>query len=179
MVGGASLTGTKALASTAAMEEQFKLQAGTLFDIECSGSTLNAILPEIGPSNRLALRAGELTQCRLSVEEACQIEGSRINIGSLLAEATLQGTLAIQATFKPEKDSGIFSWKIVGAECAADGKSEIGGKLTMLAPTGQDERTSQRFQWNVTSASEELQPNVAVVGAALFKLATGEPWSFL
>jgi hypothetical protein len=177
-VGGTSLTGTAALASTASLEEPFLLDAG--FEIECSGTTAQLVLPELrSSSNQVVIRAGELTKCKIPSEVACAIEGQKINIGSLLGEATLQGALTIKTTFKPEKGSAIFSWRIVGERCGVVGKDEIGGKLTTLAPTGQDERAAQLFQWSVTAASGELSPSVAAKGAVLLKLSSGQPWSFL
>jgi hypothetical protein len=179
MVNGSLLTGTKALTTTAATDEEFALQVGSLFTIECQDASIKPTLPEITAPNRLVLKGYEMTQCSLANEEgACHLGGSKVVVGSLLAEATLDGTLGVRAVFKPETGSALFSWEIVGVECIADGKDSLGGQATMLAPSGQDERTLQLLKWATTTGEIKPEPT-NVKGSELLRLASGEAWSFL
>src|ERR1700741_3056517 len=86
MTNGALLTEARPLASTATMEEPFRLAVG-FYEVECVGSVLKLSTPELVPPNKLAIKGGEFTSCNTSLGGACILEDSKINLGSLLGEA--------------------------------------------------------------------------------------------
>jgi hypothetical protein len=180
MVKGTMLSGSKALATTAAVHEFGKLKAAGV-TIECKGGTLNGIAPEIKSPNLGAAKSLEFTGCK-SITANCEISPEKINTVPLLAEATLEGALAVKVLFKPETKNTFTTVEYTGALCALQGVQPVTGKATVSAPTGQDERTLQQLNANVTETSGELKVGSSpaeLKGVALLRLASGEPWSFL
>jgi hypothetical protein len=177
MVGGTLLSTTKALSTSAVGGSEFELEVGSI-RMTCGGS-MNLTLPELVAPNRIVFKGGTITDCnRTSI---CRPDEDKINIGSLLGETTLDGSLGARVVFKEEKGGArpIFSWKWVGESCVFSGNAEIGGQITALLSTGQTEKESQWLSWTTTAASEELKPATTVRGSELLKLASGQPWSFL
>jgi hypothetical protein len=99
----------------------------------------------------------------------------------ILTEATLDGTLAVKESIKPETGTEFVTISLEGELCALEGLQSVSGKASVLAPTGQDERTLQ--QYNAINAAEgELKiggKTALIKGSSLIKLASGESWSFL
>jgi hypothetical protein len=183
MVNGTELKGSAALANTAAVDKNSKLTAAEV-TIECTGKTLNGAGPEIKAGNTGHAKSLEFTGCK-STTETCKLGGGNATgiIGTLPvnAEATLSGALGVVAKFTPE--TKLFATiDYEGSKCALAGVQAIKGKVTVTAPTGQDERTAQEIVANVTEASDELQVGSSAAeftGSALLELSKGEKWSLL
>jgi hypothetical protein len=180
MVNGTMLIGSKAVATTAAVDEFIKIKAAGV-TIECKGSTINGVAPELKSPNRGGAASLEFTACK-SITANCEISSEKISTRTILLEATLEGALAIKVSLVPETKNGFATIEYDGALCALQGVQPLSGKWTMLAPTGQDERTLQLLNLVTTEASGELKVGSSAAelkGSALWRLASGESWSFL
>lgn len=180
MVNGTNLTGTKALATTAAVDKVSTLTAGGV-TVTCSGSTLNSVSPVINGATEMGNASSlEFTSC--AGNTVCLLGGSTIKTLPVLLDLTLDGALAVKGRFLATNSSKLLATlKFEGVECALAGTQGVTGSATVLAPTGQDERTLQ--QLNATSeesGSLKLGPSAATLtGSILVRLASGEPFSFL
>jgi hypothetical protein len=180
MVGGTNLTTTAALATTAAVDKEARLSfSGTT--IACSGRTLNGVGPMIQSSNKGSASGLGFTGCASLAGEKCQLVGTTINTLAVSVEATLDGPLAVSATFTPKTGTLFTTLLFNGMTCAiAEEVQGVTGHVAVLAPTGQDERAAQQI--NVATAGTELfvgEESWTLEGSALLKLASGLPWSFL
>lgn len=182
MVNGTLLSGSAALASTAAVEKPGTLTAAGV-TIECTSSTLHSIESEIKSPNTNAIRSVEYSGCS-SVTASCALAGGTGVIATLpfTGEVTLSGSSGVVDTFTPKTKSLFATIGYEGEICALKGVQPVTGKAKILAPTGQEERTVQQASSLVTEASGELKVGSApasIVGTVLSKLASGLPWSFL
>jgi hypothetical protein len=180
MVGGTNLTGSTALATTAAVDKEGRLKfSGTT--VACSGKTLNGVTPLIESTNKGSVASLGFTGCATLAGEKCELVGTTINTLPIKVEATLDGTAAVNATFTPKTGTVFTTLLFTGATCAIGNEVQgVTGKATVLAPTGQSERTLQQI--NVTTAGTELfvgESTATLEGSALLKLASGKTWSFL
>jgi hypothetical protein len=179
MVNGAKLAGSAALATTARVDEEGVFR-GEGTNITCEGKTLNSIAPEIKAPNTGAASALEYTGCR--AEMPCELSSPTIKSSPVTEEATLEGVLAVVATFKPTTGTLFTTIKLEGSECGLAGEASITGQFKVLAPLGQDEGTLGQINSITTEASRELKTGnnpLSVDGSALLQLAHGELWSFL
>jgi hypothetical protein len=179
MVNGTLLTGSAALATTAAVDENGVLEGGGV-KITCKGKTLNGAAPKIEAPSMGAASDLEFTECK--AEEPCKITTSTIKTLPLLVEATLEGVLAVVATFKPQTGTIFTTLKFEGESCGLSGTTPIKGTAQVLAPTGQDERTLQLINATTSAASNTLflgSSPASLAGSALLQLASGQSWSFL
>ena len=179
MVNGKNLTTTKALATTAAVDEVGILKFSTI-TITCKGGTLNGVAPILEPGNMASASSLEFTECQTS-GPPCSVV-STIKTEPILGEATLEGSLAVVATLKPRSGTKFTNIDFIGTECALEGLQPVTGQAKVLAPTGQDERTLQLINAISTETSGELKvasSPASLKGSALLKLQSGEPWSFL
>jgi hypothetical protein len=182
MVGGTLLNGTRALATTAAVDEAGVLKSSAAdVEIKCKANTLNGIAPEIQSPNTGQATSLEFTECE-ALTANCTIGSSTIGTVPISVEATLEGALAVVATFKPKTKATFATFEFTGSNCATAGINGVTGTVKVLAPTGQDERTLQLINSIATEASGELKilsSPASLLGSILLKLASGEPWSFL
>jgi len=179
MVGGTNLTGTEKLATTAAVDEKGVLTGGGV-TITCEGKTLNGAAPQIEATNKGSATDLEFTGCKAAAP--CSIESEKVKTEPVTVEATLEGTLAVVATFKPKSGTVFTVLHFLGAECALEGEQPVKGQAKVLAPTGQDERTLQLINAISSESSGELKigsAGASLSGSALLKLENGKPWSFL
>jgi hypothetical protein len=178
MVNGATLSGSKVLATTAKTDEPAKLIASTL-TITCNGATLNGGSPTISSPSMGSATFLEFTSCVAT--EPCELVGSTIRTLPLLSETTLEGALATTTIFKPQTGTTFSTFAITG--CAAEGNIAVNGQDKVLSPEGQDENTLQLIKSITKEASKELfvgsKTAATLEGSALLKLANGERWSFL
>jgi len=177
MVNGKNLTTTKALATSAVVDESAVLEASGV-TVTCTG--LNGVAPTLEPGNMASATKLEFTGCTAS--SPCSISKNTISTVPLLAEATLEGSLAVVATFKPQTGTLFTTIEFLGSQCALEGNQPVTGKAKVLAPTGQDERTLQLINAITVPTSKELfvgSAGAKLSGSALLKLQSSEPWSFL
>jgi hypothetical protein len=177
MVNGTLLTGSKALSTTAAVDEIWRLEAAGI-TITCSGTNINSTGPEILAPNKGAAKSVTFNGCSANANCSAPISISTLPI---LAEATLDGTLAVKEIIKPETGSTFTTIQFEGALCALEGVQPIKGKASVLA-SGHEEHTLQEFHSTVTKGSGELKIGSIAAelnGASLIRLASGESWSFL
>jgi hypothetical protein len=178
MVGGTNLTGTAALATTAAVDQSAVLKFKEI-TVTCKGKTLNGLAPIIESSNKGSASSLEFTECAAAGK--CELVGTKINTAPISVEATLDGVLAVTATFKPKTTNVFTTLLFTGTLCGIGGEVQgVTGHVAVLAPTGQDERTVQQI--NVDAAGTALEVGEApatLTGSALLKLASGKTWSFL
>jgi hypothetical protein len=179
MVNGTMLSGSAALATTARVDEKGVL-TGAGFKIICEGKTLSGIAPEISAPNTGMAQSLEFTEC--AGEEPCTLASTTIKTFPIGVEATLEGALAVVATFKPLTGTVFSTIKFEGTECGLAGETPIKGTVKVLAPTGQDERTLQLITSIATEASKELLVGsgaASLKGSILLQLANHQLWSFL
>jgi len=179
MVNGTNFTsGTKALASTAAVDQAFRL-ATTDLEIKCAGSTMksrNAIIN--GTTGMVDVESLEFTECT-NGGGPCQLAESQFKTVPLLADLTLTGSnpSAAQGIFLP-KTKGIFATvKFQGEQCVMIGVLPIIGSQPFLAPTGRLERTLQTIAISGPLTVEGLEGSLE--SSILARLASNEPFSFL
>lgn len=180
MVNGSQLTGTAALATTAAVDQKIELlapEAGVT--IICNNKTLNSASPTINGSNEMGSATSlELTEC--ANFGPCGISAGGILLTQVLIDLTLDGTLATKGRFLP-LSKNFATIKFEGAECGIAGVQPVSGGITFLMPTGQDERTLQLITFtNEEPGSVKVGKDSAEFkGSFLVRLASGLPFSFL
>lgn len=182
MVKGSKLMGTKALAATAAVDEEFELEFSELF-VHCSGSTVNSVNPRINGATGMADASSlEFTKCQANT--VCKLAKSmeeKITTLPILIDLTLDGSLAVKGRILPTSPSKILAFlEFEGPECIFGG-GPITGTASFLMPTGQTERTSQLLYW-ASEDKEELKIGgfpAAIRGGWLERLANSETFSFL
>ena len=178
MVNNTMLSGSKAVAKTAAVDASVEIGMMTI-TIRCSGSTYGSTAAEIVAPNKLAAKSLEFTNCD-GIEGACHLWSETVITNPIFVEVTLDGPLATLATLKPQTKSVIATVEFTGESCAVKGQQPVTGSMLILGFTGQDERTIQEVR--ATASVGELKIGASAVtvgGLALTRLATGEPWSFL
>jgi len=181
MVNGTLLSGSKPLATTAAVMKTGVLTFSTV-TVECTGETLNGIAPAIESSNKGSATSLEFTACKTPTGSKCELVGTKVNTLPITVEATLSGTLGVRASFSPKTGTLFTTLLFKGASCAiAEEVQPVTGKANVLGPTGQDERASQEIVATALTAGELKVGSSAatLAGAALLRLASGESWSFL
>jgi hypothetical protein len=180
MVGGTQLTGSAALASTAAVDETIKLTAGGV-EIECTGVTADGISQEIKASNKGAASSIGFTGCQ-ALTRNCALSSNEIGTVPVVAEATLEGTLAITSVFVPKGGTILVTFRFEGEACSIAGLKAATGKVITSSPVGQDEHTLQLASINTAATEAVLRAGnitAKLSGSALAKLTSGLPWSFL
>jgi hypothetical protein len=189
LVNGTLLTGDQkaSLATTAAVDQNGVLKFKTV-TIECKGSTLDGVDPLIEAlHNNLGSAASlQFLGCSATPASKCELEGQPVTIGTLpvTTEPTLEGALGVAATFRPISGTTFATLKFTEkTECAVSAeKLPVTGSAPATAPTGQDERTLQLLNVNVSSATGLLKVGnsaASLEGSALLKLASSLPWSFM
>jgi hypothetical protein len=180
MIGGTQLTGSAALASTAAVDEVIKLSGGGV-EVECTGTTINGISRELKGSNKGSASSIVITGCR-TLSSHCTLSSTEIGTTPIEAEATLEGTLGIASVFTPKTGTTVATVKFNGESCPVAGLKAVTGKFITKSPEGQDEHTLQLTSINTAATEAVLKLGSSAArasGSALPKLASGLPWSFL
>jgi hypothetical protein len=184
MVNGTMLSGSQALATTAAVDSPGILTVTGVVTITCTGSTLNGVSPQIqSPSSGSAsslVFTGCGTgggNCSLSGQNA----GGTIATLPVTAEATLGVSPTVQATFKPT-GSQFATFAFTGSKCSLSGTNPVKGEILTEAPTGRTEQTLQLISAITTAASGKLKIGAdaaSLTASALLKLANSQTWSYL
>jgi hypothetical protein len=178
MVNKATLVGSKKLATTAQVDKKGVLTGGGL-NIECNGTLLEGSSPEIRASDVGFASSLTFTGCA-TTNVNCTVPA---NIGTvpILAQAFLEGALAVKAVFRPEAGTTFATIKFSGEKCAVSGVKPVTGDVETNAPTGQDERTLQLLEVNqaATGLLKIASSAATLTGSALLKLESSETWSFL
>jgi len=179
MVGGASLSGSEKLRTTAKVDEKVVVK-GAGVTIACEGSTINALAPQLESPNKASATSIEFTGCEPAAP--CHLSSSTVKTEPVIAEATLEGALAYTAVVKPKAGTLFTTVTIEGSECSLEGSQPITGQAKALAPTGQMERTLQSIESITREASGELKAGSSSISVTLSVLggtASGKPWSLL
>jgi hypothetical protein len=182
MVNKSQLTGSKALATTAAVTRSFQFAFAGL-EINCGGSNLNSSTAEIKAPNKGAAASITFTGCE-SQTHGCVLSSTEISTAAPLIRSDLSGHLSGEDHALPEAKTlfplfALFEY-VHEPSCPLKERIVVTGHATLLAPIGQDEKTSQEI--SLRAEGEELVvggTSFAAEGSALFKLASGESWSFL
>jgi hypothetical protein len=180
MVNGTNLSGSAAIATTAKVHEAFALAGGGL-NITCTGN-LNGVRPEIKSPNKDFAQELVFTACT-TTNGGCTVPTEILTV-PILTEATLDSSnaLGVIDTFKPETGTLFVNIPFKGELCAVVGTKPVTGKVTTLAPTGQDERVAQLLVANVAEGASEIfiaSSAASFKGSALLQLQSGQAWSFL
>jgi hypothetical protein len=183
MVGGTQLVGSAALATTAAVDETTKLSFAGV-ELECAGTTLDGLAPEIRATNKGYTAGLIFTQCKALTKNCSLLESANDEVRTVpvLAESTLEGTLGVATTFSPESGTLFATFRLTGEACSVSGLKGVAGKAITKMPAGQDEHTLQLMSVNTTATEAVLKVGSAsakLSGSVLLKLASGLPWSFL
>jgi hypothetical protein len=123
MVNGTALSGSKALAGTAAVDEIWNLKAAGV-TVQCAGAVTNSVSAEIDSPTGGAVGKLEFKEC--SSNENCTVTKT---IGSLplIIDTTLDGTLATTTTFLPKTKTTFTTFKFEGEKCALLGVQPVTG----------------------------------------------------
>jgi hypothetical protein len=176
-VEGSELTGTAALATTASVDENFKLTAAGI-TIECTGSTLNSASPELKAPNLIAASSLTFSECKSTPSEPCTLATKTISTVALLAELSGLAFPEVKAIFAPKTKTTFATIKFNGSECALAGTQPINGKATTTLLAGQEEKTFQQIKVKTTKGEFKLGSSEAeLTGAALLKLISGAPFT--
>jgi hypothetical protein len=181
MSSGSLISGSVPLASTSPVDRKYQLNGGGL-NIECEGSSTHKI-EEIHNHTVIVglplLNKKTILSCT-TTNANCTVPA--LTTVPLIAEPTLEGTLGVRLVTKPISGTTIATVKFSGELCAVAGTKAITGDFNSALPTGQDERTSQLQEINVSTAQNLLfiaSSAASFTGAELLTLASGKPWSFL
>lgn len=185
MVNGSQLTGTAALANTAAVDGP---NGGTLtaaqVKVHCSGTTLKGENPKINGATGMGDASSlEFTGC--VGEGACPLgehQGTTVKTLPVLVDLTLNGATADKGVFLATNSSKLFATiEFGGTECSFAGVNGVTGTQGFLAPTGQTENAVQLLEAETLTTGELKLASAAATlkGAILVKLASGLPFSFL
>jgi hypothetical protein len=177
MLNGTLLSGSAALATTAVVDEPYTLSGGGV-NLECGGP--NDFDGTLHGKDSVLVGHENILGCSTELAN-CSVDSTYSTL-PLVGEATLEGALADKVTFKPATGTLFSTIKFSGEKCAIAGVVPISGKATSKLVTGQDERTSQLLQFNITEASKELfigGTPLALKAGELVKVQSGQTWSFL
>jgi hypothetical protein len=181
-VEGEELSSTAALATTAKVDQASVLKStGAGVELECNGSALDGISPEIVTTNEIRSSSLEFTGCK-ALTAHCTLSSTEIHSVPVVAELTQQAAPAAIATFKPKTKSLLATFEFEGGSCASAGVNGVTGAAKAKLPTGQEEQVAQAFNFLATEASGELKvagSAASLTGSSLFKLATGKLWRFI
>jgi hypothetical protein len=182
MINGETLSGSEALATTAKVDEVYKLKSSAAnVSIECNGSTLNMIAPEITSPSSGSDSSLEFTGCK-ALTANCTLSSSSIKSTPSTLELTLEGVLAVIVTLRPKTKTTMETFLFEGEKCASEGLNAVTGTAKLLLPTGQDERTLQLVNSIATEASDELKVASSAAelrGSVLIGTGSGDTWSYL
>lgn len=187
MVGGTSLTGSEALATTAKVDENGVLVAAGV-TITCEGGTLNGVKPQIEEAgNKGSVESLEFTGCSAAGEN-CKLAGQNAGgtIGTLPIHVSLElqpgSSSIVLATFLPNSGTTFATIAFTGSGCSLSGKQPVNGKALVEGPTGQEEKVTQEIKAITSQASGLLKvggDSASLAGAALLKLVSEKTWSYL
>jgi hypothetical protein len=184
MVNGTMLSGSQALATTAAVDSPFVTTLAGVITITCTGGTLNGVAPQISSPSSGSASSAIFTGCGTG-SSPCVLAGQNAGgtIGSLpvTSEVTLEGTSAVVGTIKPA-GSQFGTIALTGSKCSLTGVTSSKGEIVVEGPTNQGESTLQLSSAVTTAASGDLKIGAAaasLTGAALFKLANSDTFSYL
>jgi hypothetical protein len=171
-VEGSELTGSAALATTAAVDKTFVLTGGGL-NLECSGS-LSSTNPQIAAPAKLTAASITFSGCK-TTNANCEVPATVTTgpVSSELAELTYPEDKAV---FTPKTGTLFATVKYTGEKCAIAGNKPLSGKATTTLPTGQEEKVTQELKANTSVGSSELliaSSAAELTGAALLKLTSG------
>lgn len=176
LIEGTELAGTAALATTASVKEAFQLTAGPV-NVQCSGSVLNGLSPEIVSPNELVASSLVFNECKGN--EVCPLVTKTIGTLPLSAQVFERTLQEDEAVFTPNNSSKLFATiDFGGSECSFAGVNGITGETTALLPTGREEKVVQLVKASTTEAGELklASTNATLKGSALLKLADGKPF---
>jgi hypothetical protein len=180
MVGGTNLTTTAALATTAAVEKDARLQFSAI-TVACSGKNVRHVAPVIESPNRGSATSVQFSDCASLAGSKCQLSSTEINTLPVSVEVTLEGTSAVKAVLKPKTGTVFATIEFTGATCSISGEVQaITGKVSGKEPTGRKEMAAQEIV--AQPSGEELfvgESSATLEASALFRLASGLPWDFL
>jgi hypothetical protein len=131
------LSGSAELSTAVHVHEGLTVKAGEV-EVACTGTTIEALHPEITAPNAGSAESITLKQCHLLGPSGCSLSSETVHILPVVGEATLDGTLAIKEVIKSKTKTIFATIDIAGESCAISGPEPISGKSSFLAPTGQD-----------------------------------------
>jgi hypothetical protein len=110
----------------------------------------------------------------------CGIANSRITTTPLTGEATLEGNLAANILVKPSTGTLLSTVEFVGSNCTLQGVQPITGRLSLLAPTGQDEKVLQQINLSADAVDLSIGGGLTTLtGSAIVNLTSMATWNFL
>ncbi len=187
-VGGTQLTGTAALATTAAVEDSVVLSIPAIhIVVSCEGSTLGAEKPEIVSTNTLKAKSVIFKECWTSEPATrCALENQPINIPTEpirgVMSLGLTKTTADQMVLSPQTKKILATIPFAtGNTCALEGEEPLAGNVTVRAPTGQSEETLQAIKGLGSMENNSLEIagiKTFVEACPVLKLASGSKWGF-
>jgi hypothetical protein len=174
-VNGEELSGSAALATTAAVDKPFLLEGGGM-NMECTGP-LTGASPELTGPAKLTASSITFSGCKTS-NANCTVPTTLATL-PLVAEATEQTYPEDKALFTPKTGTIFATIKFAGEKCAVAGTKPVTGRATIVLPAGQSERTLQEIRVDTPSEELRLGSSAATLkGTVLLGTAGRAPWSF-
>jgi hypothetical protein len=170
MVNGSNITTAITSEAVGSPMEQTVLSGGGI-TVTCAG---HHHVSTYTPS-RIELRL-VLLLCSVN-SSVCSLSSTTILNNTAIAEATLEGTLAVRVVSHPATGTLFASLELTGSECAEAGTVPLTGHITYSMPTGQDEKVKQEEITDVLASSGELK--LGSSGASLRSSLLSETTSHL
>ncbi len=182
-VEGSELTGTSSLATTAAVDEAFKLEVpSAATGVKCTGSRLTSTNPEIVAPSRIAVASITFSSCTTEGAGGCTLSSETIGTVPLLAELAELTYPEDKASFTPKTKKTFATLTLTGEKCALLGTQPVTTPTKFLAtlPTGQEVQATQQIKVKTTKGEIKLGGDEAeLTGAALIGLVSGAALNFI
>jgi hypothetical protein len=184
-VNKAKLTGTTALANTAAVDTSTVLNDPSLgIKVTCSGSLLEGKKPYIQAPNTGGAESLIFTGCSEIAPTTCKIQ-TKVETEPVVATLETSASPVASAAiirFVP-KGGKVFATLDFTGTCAESGEQPVDGAVAAGSQNGQVEQTTHPLEGLGTADgnnSLELFGGKAYLegGKALLKLVSGQTWSF-
>jgi hypothetical protein len=186
-VAGTKLTGSSALASTAAVEEYTTLTIGNQIRIVCTGAGLGAEESYIGASTSGMANSLAFGKCGVTEPSSgCKLEGQPINLRTypLTLTASAMTGSSVKLLWQPLTKHPFLALPFAetNTTCIYNDLQPVGGSVAMLAPKGGEESMAQLVESLGSFENNSLETGGArdyfESGRYYLKLASSSKWSF-
>ncbi len=180
LVNDTKLVGSAALSTKATVLAAAVLSIpGVKTEVACSG--LEGRKQEIIASITAKASSLIFSGCSVLKPETCNLSTASIATEPISAEVKMGSEVEDRVTISPQTKKLLAVLSFAGGSCVLEGEQPVMGKVTVKAPTGQEEFTEQPIEGlgSVENNSLEVAGKKAYIqaGAVKFKLASSAEFS--